>query len=250
MQNYIFDLYGTLVDIKTEENKASVWNKTAVYFSMRGAGYTGKELRKRYGQLCATESERLYRRLKKKYPDLEKGQEEIDLERVFKQLYLEKGVKADRRIIADTMLAFRAITMEKLRLFDGAEELLIALKQAGKNVYLLSNAQTLFTAPEMELLGITKYFDDILYSSDYQVKKPSEYFYEELFRKHGLRKEESVMIGNDRFADAGGAEAYGIDSIYLHTEQSTPFEGVLPEHCRQVKDLWEILRKAEEPAEK
>ena len=51
MQNYIFDLYGTLVDIKTEENKASVWNKTAVYFSMRGAGYTGKELRKRYGQL-------------------------------------------------------------------------------------------------------------------------------------------------------------------------------------------------------
>ena len=31
-QNYIFDLYGTLVDIHTDENKASLWKKIAVYF--------------------------------------------------------------------------------------------------------------------------------------------------------------------------------------------------------------------------
>lgn len=241
-QNYIFDLYGTLVDIKTDESKRSVWKKAAVYFSMQGAGYTETELKRRYGELCAEEGEKLFRRLKKSYPELKKGQEEIDLARVFRRLYSEKGVKTDRRKIAETMLTFRAITMEKLRLFDGAEELLIALKAAGKKVYLLSNAQTLFTAPEMELLGITKYFDDILYSSDYAVKKPSGYFYDILFRKYSLSKEESVMVGNDRFADAGGAEEYGIASIYLHTEQSTPFEDALPKHCKQVADLWEILR--------
>ena len=95
----------------------------------------------------------------------------------------------------------------------------------------------------MELLGLTGYFDDILFSSDYEVKKPSAYFYEALFKKHGLIKEESVMIGNDRFADAGGAEDYGIASIYLHTEQSTPFEGELPKHCRQVADLREIRKE-------
>ena len=245
LQNYIFDLYGTLVDIKTEEGKLSVWKKAAVLFSMHGAGYTEKELKKRYGELCAEEGMRLYRRLKKKHPDLVKGQEEIDLARVFKRLYAEKGVRADKRRIADAMLAFRAITMEKLRLFDGAEELLVALKNAGKKVYLLSNAQTLFTAPEMELLGITRYFDDILFSSDYEIKKPSRYFYDALFQKHGLKKEESVMIGNDRNADAGGAEAYGIASIYLHTEQSTPFEDALPEHCEQVVDLWAIVRRIE-----
>lgn len=242
-QNFIFDLYGTLVDIKTDESKRSVWKKAAVLFSMQGAGYTEKELKKRYGELCEEEGKRLYRRLKRRYPDLAKGQEEINLAHVFRRLYLEKGVKADKRMIADTMIAFRAITMEKLRLFDGAEELLIALKQAGKNVYLLSNAQTPFTAPEMELLGITAYFDDIMYSSDYEVKKPSGYFYDALFQKHGLKKEESVMVGNDRFADAGGAEEYGIDSIYLHTEQSTPFEDELPENCEQMVDLWAIVRE-------
>lgn len=243
MKNYIFDLYGTLVDIKTDESKATVWKKTAVYFSMQGAGYTGKELRMRYEDLCRLEGEALYRKLKKQYPELKKGQEEIDLARVFRRLYLEKGIKADKRKIAETMMTFRAITMEKLRLFDGAKELLEGLKDAGKKVYLLSNAQSLFTAPEMELLGLTGYFDDILFSSDYEVKKPSAYFYEALFKKHGLIKEESVMIGNDRFADAGGAEDYGIASIYLHTEQSTPFEGELPKHCRQVADLREIRKE-------
>ena len=40
----IFDLYGTLVDIHTEED-ASVWEKTATYFGFYGAHYTGAELK-------------------------------------------------------------------------------------------------------------------------------------------------------------------------------------------------------------
>ena len=39
----IFDLYGTLVDIHTEEN-ALVWDKTALYFGYYGAPCTGEEL--------------------------------------------------------------------------------------------------------------------------------------------------------------------------------------------------------------
>ena len=35
----IFDLYGTLVDIHTEENDL-VWEKTAFYFGFYGAHYT------------------------------------------------------------------------------------------------------------------------------------------------------------------------------------------------------------------
>ena len=39
----IFDLYGTLVDIHTDENE-TVWEKTALYFGFYGAAYTGSEL--------------------------------------------------------------------------------------------------------------------------------------------------------------------------------------------------------------
>ena len=89
-QNYIFDLYGTLVDIHTNEKKAYLW--------------------------------------------------------------------------------------KKMSLFPGVPEMLQRLKDAGKKVFLLSNAQALFTAPEISLLGLTKYFDGILLSSDAGVKNRIRHF--------------------------------------------------------------------------
>lgn len=240
-QNYIFDLYGTLVDIHTDESKASLWKKIAVYFSAQGASYTGKELKERYGALIRAEEKKLQRKLGKKYPGIAVKEVEINLDRVFAALYKEKDIKANKQLIKDSMIAFRAITMEKLRLFPGTKELLQGLRDAGKKVYLLSNAQTSFTYPEMKALGLTGYFDDIFFSSDLEVKKPSAKFYEALFEKHGLKKTESVMVGNDRFADVQGALDFGIEAIYLHTEQSTPFEGKLPKGSVQVECLLDIL---------
>ncbi len=245
-KNYIFDLYGTLVDIHTDESKASLWKKIAVYFSAQGAAYTGKELKERYSALIREEEKKLQKKLQKKYPDITVREVEINLDRVFVKLYKEKGVRANRQLIKDSMIAFRAITMEKLRLFPGATELLTGLKEAGKKVYLLSNAQTSFTLPEMKALGITEYFDDIFFSSDLEVKKPSSKFYEALFERHGLKKQESVMVGNDRWADVQGALDFGIKAIYLHTEQSTSFEGKLPEVCVQVDKLVDILESEEQ----
>ena len=240
-QNYIFDLYGTLVDIHTDESKASIWKKIAVYFSAQGAAYTGKEIKERYGALIQAEETKLQRKLSKKYPGIAVKEVEINLDQVFVNLYKEKGIKANRQLIKDSMIAFRAITLEKLKLFPGTVELLQGLKCAGKKVYLLSNAQTSFTYPEMKALGLTEYFDDIFFSSDLEVKKPSAKFYEALFEKHGLKKAESVMVGNDRFADVQGALDFGIEAIYLHTEQSTPFEGALPKDSVQVECLTDIL---------
>jgi len=240
-QNYIFDLYGTLVDIHTDESKASLWKKAAVYFSAQGAAYTGKELKERYGTLIREAEQKLQRKLKKKYPDITVNEVEINLDKVFEALFKEKGIKANRQLIKDSMIAFRAITMEKLKLFPGAVELLQGLKCAGKKIYLLSNAQTSFTYPEMKALGITEYFDDIFFSSDLEVKKPSAKFYQALFEKHHLKKTESVMVGNDRFADVQGALDFGMEAVYLHTEQSTPFEGELPKGCVQVEKLVDIL---------
>ena len=43
----IFDLYGTLLDIHTEEDE-TVWEKTALYFGFYGAHYSGSELKKSF----------------------------------------------------------------------------------------------------------------------------------------------------------------------------------------------------------
>ena len=47
-KNYVFDLYGTLVDIRTNEEKVYLWDKLTELFGFYGAIYTRSELKKRY----------------------------------------------------------------------------------------------------------------------------------------------------------------------------------------------------------
>lgn len=49
-QNYIFDLYGTLVDIHTDEDQPAAWAALARFYSYYGARYAPDELRAAYPQ--------------------------------------------------------------------------------------------------------------------------------------------------------------------------------------------------------
>lgn len=45
-KNYLFDLYGTLVDINTNEWKTYLWSKMAELYAFEGADYTPMQLKK------------------------------------------------------------------------------------------------------------------------------------------------------------------------------------------------------------
>lgn len=87
--NYIFDLYGTLVDIRTNENKASLWKYMAGYMTLQGASYSAAELRKRYRSLISAEQQKQYEKHKDLIPKLTQDHIEVDLLQVFSRLYQE-----------------------------------------------------------------------------------------------------------------------------------------------------------------
>lgn len=247
--NYIFDLYGTLVNIHTEEDCGELWRRFALALSLQGAAYAPEELRKRYRELEARVQQECWKENRQTLVpaaeerdgwDLTLEETEVSLWEVYRRLYLEKGIEANDRRILDLGSWFRTLSLERLALYEGAKELLARLRRAGKGVYLLSNAQRMFTEPEMRVLDIYDKFDGILYSSDAGVKKPSPYFFQALFDRYGLKPEESVMVGNDRFSDVEGARRFGVDCIYVHTEESTPFTGSLPEDCKQVRRIGDV----------
>lgn len=239
--NYIFDLYGTLVDIRTNENKASLWKYMAGYMTLQGVPYSAVELRKRYRSMIDVWRHNQYEEKKPMIPELSPDQIEVDLSRIFFGLYQEKGLLPTPQMIADCATMFRAVSLKYIRLYEGAEELLIELRRLGKRVYLLSNAQRLFTEPELRSLGIYEKFDDVMISSDIGFQKPSPQFYGALLRKHHLDPKVSVMIGNDWQADAWGAHNCGLSCMYLHTAQSPALTGELPRDCRRLRDISEVL---------
>ena len=197
-ENYIFDLYGTLVDIHTDEEKTELWQKLAQIYGYYGAVYTAEELKNAYACLTGQKEDALRQEMgpdaAMKKDDAHEAHPEIEIEEVFLALFQKKGVQADIELAIHAGQFFRILSSEYIRLYDGAKELLAALRETGKKVYLLSNAQRIFTAYELKLLGLEPYFDDIFLSSSCKVKKPDTRFFHLLLDKHNILPEESIMI--------------------------------------------------------
>lgn len=214
--NYIFDLYGTLIDLRTDEEHMTLWKKLCEFYRFQGAFYSAKELKRRYLALVeealAVPSPYLYK--------------DIQIETIFRMLYEEKQVKPDPMLVLYTAQLFRILSTKYIRLYDGAISLLQTLKEKGKKIYLLSNAQRAFTEYEMKSLGIYDLFDGVMISSDLYCTKPDPAFFDALFTSYHLNKKESIMIGNDPNTDIKGASTYGIDSFYIHSNQSPQIDSL------------------------
>ncbi len=200
--NFLFDLYGTLIDIRTDEQSAGFWEKIAALLGRSGQGGA---VAAQYGKLCKDASLLLP----------EGG--EIDLLRVFSALCALSSRPCAPAAFAE---AFRAASMRKFCVYEGVFELLEGLHVRGAGVYLLSNAQACFTRAELSRAKLCGCFDGILLSSEAGFKKPSPRFFEIAFRRFGLDPRTCVYVGNDLRDDVGGAHAAGIPCVYIETAQS------------------------------
>ena len=210
----IFDLYGTLVDIHTEES-SEVWEKTALYFGYYGAHYTAETLKD------AFEAEIFSRKARagqsyECFPD-------IPFHEVMADLFRAKGVHADAdKLGIQAAQLFRICSTEYIRLYPKVLESLQLLRERGYRLWLLSNAQEMFTAYELNHLGLTDAFDGIYISSRFGYRKPDVQFFRALLEERQLDLSKCLMIGNDRQTDIAGAKAAGLDTFYMHTELTPP----------------------------
>jgi putative hydrolase of the HAD superfamily len=216
MKNCVFDLYGTLVDIHTDEERAALWAAMAEYYAQRGAAYTGEALKARYLALVREREAGLAA------SDTHEAHPEIRIEEVFLALFTEAGVSVSMDDAADAARRFRELSTDYIRLYPGALEALARLRQKGLRLWLLSNAQRVFTAYELRHLGLGEQLDGIYISSDYGCRKPDERFYQALIEEKGLDVSRCLMIGNDRDTDIAGAKALGMATLYMHTALTPP----------------------------
>ncbi len=243
--NYIFDLYGTLIDIHTDEENPEVWKQVAAMYRVYGAVYTPAGLHRAYLKFVH-EAERKMRR-EAGHPNIE-----ICLDDVFVRLLREAPEKidiahrVDGRLFAelsdaqlqscgwiyDIACAFRSLSRTRLRAYPGICETLADLKSRGKKVYLLSNAQGIYTRPEIEQVGLMPYFDDIFISSEHGVRKPDPGFLRELMEKHRMDPARTIYTGNDVHDDVGVAFSCG-----LHCNLYNPYGLSAREQRRQIEEM-------------
>ena len=210
----IFDLYGTLVDIHTEED-ALVWDKTALFFGFYGAHYTGPSLKAAFeAQLQARKAQagQSY----ECFPD-------IPFEQIMAALFRGKGVEENADALGfQAAQLFRISSIEYVRLYPHVLESLARLRAKGYRLWLLSNAQEAFTRYELRHLELLDAFDGVYISSCFGCRKPDVRFFRALLDEQKLDPRQCLMIGNDRETDIAGAKAAGLATFYLHTELTPP----------------------------
>jgi putative hydrolase of the HAD superfamily len=233
---YVFDLYGTLVDIHTEENAPGLWEKLALFYGYYDAVYEPEELKKAYLELVRGKEKALKQTLEADTNYAHEASPEIEITDVFSELYAKKGVNPDRALAVHTGQFFRVLSTEYVRTYPGTADMLCGLREKGKKVYLLSNAQRIFTEYEMHVLGIAKYFDGILISSDYRTKKPDRRFFDALVEQYRIDASHTLFIGNDSHTDIAGAKAVGFDTFYVHSNIS-PEGDAAPDATCSVEDF-------------
>lgn len=218
--NFLFDLYGTLIDIHTIEVGEDVWRPIATLLGEDASLWDA--IQQEYRGFCAAKRKN--------------EEQELDLLTVFCEMCARHSGSLTPEEFAT---AFRRISMRRLRLFPRVKEMLQDLKAAGAGVYLLSNAQACFTNRELWEMGLTPCFDGVLLSSDVGWKKPSKQIFEVARDKFGLSFSDCIYVGNDLRDDVLGATRVGIPSVYIPTPQSGVYEG-MPEPTYTVQNHGEL----------
>lgn len=208
-----FDLYGTLIDIHTEENSEAAWTALRVALYREGAQYQDNEQLREQFNREVVRANATRTRTEWFEPDFLPAYRGL-----LQACWADDSIENARKVA----WAFRRGSTTKFNLFPGALDFLEKLKARGLRVALLSNAQACYTRPELQLAGLDDAFDEVILSSDEGVRKPSN----ELFRRVLIRLDvdprEAVMIGNDARNDILGAYVAGVDGIYLHTDDANP----------------------------
>ena len=217
MKNFVFDLYNTLIEVKTDEHCKEAWKSVVAYFGSLGINTDWKTLCDGFDEYW-----RVFNAKTTPY-----AYPECDCVEQFRFIAQMAGGDISREKAKEALCIMRKASIRILRAFDGARAILDELRNRGARLYLLTNAQAAFTRDEIELCGLSGAFDGMLLSSECGCRKPDPAFFDMLFKKYKLQKSDTVMIGDDVFSDGKGAADYGIRFVLARGGAAAHSESIL-----------------------
>jgi len=207
----IFDLYGTLVDIWTDEHDVSVYYTLCKFLNYYGIFYDPDELAARYQEYAAAQL------LERPGPF-----GEIDVFRVFEGILAEGlGKTPERALVIWVARLFRSLSRRRIGLFP---DTLPALQELEQNyrLGLVTDAQWVFSEPEIRFLGLECFFETMVLSSRYYVCKPAPQIYAHALRAMRLNPSQALYVGNDPREDVPGPQAIGMPVILINRDGPLP----------------------------
>ncbi|MFP4654960.1 MAG: HAD family hydrolase [Methanohalobium sp.] len=184
VKGVIFDCYMTLIDVVNDEESLETYDIIRRWLRYYGVDISPEKLKNEYKA-----------KIKEAFDSSELEYPEIKVENIFSDICFENAIwDLDEKILGiETARMFRAASVKKLEVYQESLELLEVFADYPK--CLVSNSQRVFSEMEVKYLGLHKYFDYVIFSSDYGYKKPDHHLFEIAQKRLGLNAEEILYIG-------------------------------------------------------
>ena len=125
----------------------------------------------------------------------------------------------DEGALAELEHAYASAALDVLpEAVDGAKETLVALKNRGLGVGLISNTGRTPGSVLREILGaldLASSIDVMVFSNEHGECKPRPSIFEELRRGLDVRYEEMMFVGDNLYADVHGAQRCGMRAVHF-----------------------------------
>ena len=210
IKSIIFDLYGTLIDIETDESMEEIYRGIAHFLTYQGVYLHRWKVRDFYYQIMKQQKEQS----REEYP-------EINVESVWKTFLKQEGMKVAtvRKKLARTLAhIYRGISRKRLQLYPSVKNVLDKLR-ATYRLALVSDAQPCYALPEIQAVGLDGYFDPIIISAVYGFRKPDPRLIQNALEIMSVTPGEVICVGNDMYRDIYGASMLDIKTILFASNQ-------------------------------
>ncbi len=151
---------------------------------------------------------------------------------VLRDLLTRGGTDCPEPILRTALDAMFSVTQTNWHLEEDAVAALKALRARGMRLGVVSNGSDDTNAHRLLDKGrLVDFFELVLTSAAFGRRKPDPSIFLAALAHFGTEPEQAVMIGNEYLADIVGANAVGLQTIWIIRRLSLPptFEGVRPD---------------------
>ena len=111
-------------------------------------------------------------------------------------------------------LSFQNWHLYNMKVIPGTAEMIRALKENGKEIYLLSNASMRLLSIYKEVIPAVECFSGIFYSAAHKCVKPQDIIYERFLKEYSLKPSDCFFI-DDLEENISAAKAVGISGAVM-----------------------------------
>jgi putative hydrolase of the HAD superfamily len=129
----------------------------------------------------------------------------------------------------------------RLRLFDDSIETLEALRNAGLRVGLITNGPAALQRDKIVRFDIARHMDVIVIEGEFGRGKPHRAVFEHALKAVGAAPGEAWHVGDNLYADVGGAHKAGLHAVWIHRSRLELGENPAALPDRSIAHLTELL---------